>query len=126
MRARRSMSSTWSISRARKAWRRASRDCAGKRGRAAMRDVVLTAFLFGSLPFILWRPAYGVFLWVWVSVMSPHRLAWGFAYDFKFAQLIAIATLLGLIFSRQPKHLPVTPVTVVLFAMILWMNITTV
>ena len=91
-----------------------------------MRDIVLTAFLLGSLPFILWRPAFGVFLWVWVSVMNPHRLTWGFAYDFGFAQLIAIATLLGLIFSRQPKHLPVTPVTVVLFAMAAWMSVTTV
>ena len=90
-----------------------------------MRDIALAAFLFGSLPFILWRPALGALLWVWVSVMNPHRLTWGFAYDLGFAQLIAIATLLGLIFSRQPKHLPVTPVTVVLFAMILWMNVTT-
>jgi putative inorganic carbon (hco3(-)) transporter len=90
-----------------------------------MRDVVLATFLLGALPFVLWRPVLGVFLWVWVSVMSPHRLAYGFAYDFGFAQLIAIATLLGLIFSRQPKHLPVTPVTAVLFAMVAWMNVTT-
>jgi len=90
-----------------------------------MRDIALTVFLLGSLPFIVWRPAFGVFLWVWVSVMNPHRLAWGFAYDFQFAQLIAIATLLGLIFSRQPRHLPVTPVTAVLFAMAAWMSVTT-
>ena len=90
-----------------------------------MRDIALATFLLGSLPFILWRPALGVFLWVWVSVMNPHRLTWGFAYDFAFAQLIAIATLLGLFFSRQPKHLPVTPVTGALFAMVLWMSVTT-
>jgi len=90
-----------------------------------MRDVVLATFILGALPFVLWRPALGIFLWVWVSVMNPHRLTWGFAYDFGFAQLIAIATLLGLVFSRQPKHLPVTPVTAVLFAMIVWLNVTT-
>jgi probable O-glycosylation ligase (exosortase A-associated) len=90
-----------------------------------VRDVALTAFIFGALPFVLWRPALGVFLWVWVSVMNPHRLTFGFAYDFGFAQLIAIATVLGLIFSRQPKHLAVTPVTVALFAMVVWMNVTT-
>jgi putative inorganic carbon (hco3(-)) transporter len=90
-----------------------------------MRDIALATFLLGSLPFIVWRPSYGVLLWVWVSVMNPHRLAYGFAYDFRFAQLIAIATLLGLIFSRQPKHLPVTPVTAVLFAMAVWMNVST-
>jgi probable O-glycosylation ligase (exosortase A-associated) len=90
-----------------------------------MRDLVLAAFLFGSVPFILWRPSIGVLLWVWVSVMNPHRLAYGFAHDFPFAQLVAIATLLGMVFSQQPKHLPVRPVTVVLFAMAVWMNVTT-
>jgi probable O-glycosylation ligase (exosortase A-associated) len=90
-----------------------------------MRDLVLSVFILGSLPFILGRPTLGVFLWVWVSVMNPHRLTWGFAHDSAFAQLIAIATLLGLVFSRQPKRLPVTPVTVVLFAMLVWMNVTT-
>src|SRR4051812_1983440 len=90
-----------------------------------MRDVILAAFLLGSLPFVLRRPVLGVFLWAWVSVMSPHRLAYGFAYDFGFAQLIAIATFLGMIFSRQPKRLPLTPVTAVLFALLVWMSITT-
>ena len=91
-----------------------------------MRDIALALFLFGSLPFILWRPAIGIFLWVWVSVMSPHRLTWGFSYDFRYAQLIAVATLIGMLFSKEPKRLPITPVTVVLFLMLLWMNVTTV
>ncbi len=90
-----------------------------------MRDYILAGFLFGSLPFILWRPTIGVFLWIWVSVMSPHRLTWGFAYDMRWAYYIAIATLVGLLFSREPKRLPVTPVTVVLLLMVLWMNVTT-
>jgi len=90
-----------------------------------MRDLVLAAFLFGSIPVILWRPAVGVFLWTWVSVMSPHRLTFGFAYDYSFAQLMAIATLIGMVFSREPKHLPITPVTMVLFMLIAWMNVTT-
>jgi probable O-glycosylation ligase (exosortase A-associated) len=90
-----------------------------------MRDLILATFLFGSLPFILWRPVYGVFLWVWVSVMNPHRLAYGFAHDFGFAQVIAVATLIGLVLSRQPKHLPVTPATVVLLALVAWMSVTT-
>ncbi len=90
-----------------------------------MRDLLLILFLFGSIPFILWRPAVGVFLWIWVSVMNPHRLTWDYGYDFQFALLIAIATLVGMFFSREPKRLPVTPVTVVLFMMVLWMNVTT-
>ena len=90
-----------------------------------MRSIALATILIGSLPFVVWRPAIGVFLWIWVSVMSPHRLTFGFAHDFRWAYLIAIATLVGLPFSRQPKRLPITPVTVVLGLMALWMTVTT-
>src|SRR5262245_22975295 len=90
-----------------------------------MRDLILAAFLFGSIPFILWRPAVGVFLWIWVSVMNPHRMTFGFAHDFSFAQLIAIATLVGILFSREPRRMPVTPVTVTLFLLVVWMNVST-
>jgi probable O-glycosylation ligase (exosortase A-associated) len=57
--------------------------------------------------------------------MAPHRMTFGFAYDFAFAQLIAIATLIGVLFSRDAKRLPVTPVTVVLFLLLVWINVTT-
>src|SRR5262245_5628636 len=90
-----------------------------------MRDLVLAVLVFGAVPFILWRPAIGIFLWVWISVMSPHRMAYGFAYDFPFAQTIAIATLVGMLFSRDNRRPPITPVTVVLLLMVLWMNVTT-
>jgi probable O-glycosylation ligase (exosortase A-associated) len=89
----------------------------------ALRDIALTVLLLGVLPFIIRRPVLGAYFWVWVSVMSPHRLTWGFAYDMKFAQLIAIATLLGILFNKEPRRLPMTPVTVVLLIMILWMNV---
>jgi putative inorganic carbon (HCO3(-)) transporter len=90
-----------------------------------VRDLLLFAIFFGSVPFILWRPAIGAFVWVWVSIMAPHRMTFGFAYDFAFAQLIAIATLIGVLFSREAKRLPVTPVTVVLFLLLVWINVTT-
>jgi probable O-glycosylation ligase (exosortase A-associated) len=90
-----------------------------------MRGIVLATFLIGSIPFVLWRPTLGVFLWVWVSVMNPHRLTWGFAHDFRWAYLIAVATFAGLLLSREPRRLPVTPVTVVLALMVLWMTVST-
>jgi probable O-glycosylation ligase (exosortase A-associated) len=90
-----------------------------------MRDILLAAFIFGSVPFILWRPSIGVFLWVWVSIMAPHRMTYGFAHDFAFAQIIAIATVVGIVFSREPKRFPVTPVTVVLLLLSVWISIST-
>ncbi|HMH17982.1 MAG TPA: putative O-glycosylation ligase, exosortase A system-associated [Burkholderiales bacterium] len=91
-----------------------------------MRDLILSAFLLGSVPFILRRPAIGAFMWVWVSIMAPHRMTFGFAHDFPFAQIIAIATFIGMFVSKEPKRLPVTPVTVVLFLLVLWINVSTV
>jgi probable O-glycosylation ligase (exosortase A-associated) len=63
-------------------------------------------------------------MWVWISVMNPHRLSWGFAYSFPFAEIIAIVTMLSMAFSREEKHLPVKPVTICLFLYMLWMNVT--
>lgn len=91
-----------------------------------MRDILITLIIFGSLPFILRRPYIGALMWVWVSVMNPHRLSWGFAYDFPFAAIIAGTTLLGLLLTRDPKKLPATPIVWTLIAFTAWMVLTTV
>jgi len=90
-----------------------------------MRDLLLTAIVFGSLPFILfWRPHLGALLWVWISMMNPHRLSYGFAYNFPFAQVIAITTLVGLLFTRHRRPFPLTPVSGLLLAFLAWMSFT--
>ncbi|RSZ59328.1 putative O-glycosylation ligase, exosortase A system-associated [Massilia atriviolacea] len=91
-----------------------------------MRDLVITLAVFGSLPFILKRPYIGVLMWVWISVMNPHRLSWGFAYSFPFAAIIAGVTLIGLLVTREPKKLPMTPIVCTLMLFSAWMGITTI
>lgn len=91
-----------------------------------MRDILITLIVLGSLPLALKRPWIGVLMWVWISVMNPHRLSWGFAYDFPFAAIIAGVTLVGVLITRDPKNFPVTPITVTLLLFTLWMNVTTV
>src|SRR5262245_41493810 len=63
-------------------------------------------------------------MWVWVGVMDPHRLTWGFAVNMQFAMYIAIATLAGILFWKGHKHLPWTPVTITLGAFFVWMHMT--
>ena len=46
-----------------------------------MRDLLVTLIVVGSLPFILRWPRIGIMMYIWVSVMNPHRLSFGFAYD---------------------------------------------
>ena len=50
-----------------------------------MRDIAVTAVVFGLLPFILWRPHIGMLVWTWLGLMNPHRLCYTFAYDMPFA-----------------------------------------
>lgn len=90
-----------------------------------MRDLLVLAIVLVSLPItVLWRPHVGALMWVWISMMNPHRLTYGFAYQFPFAMIIAIATLVGLLFSKQRKNLPLTPITVLMLALAGWMCIT--
>ena len=91
-----------------------------------MRDIFVTAVVFGALPFVLARPYIGILLWTWVSFMNPQRLCWGFAYDFPFAYIIALVTLVSLLISREPKKIPWTRETIVLLVFVLWMVVTTI
>jgi len=92
----------------------------------SFRDLALTAFIFGLLPVVLFRPHWGILLWTWVGLMNPHKMTWGFAYNFPFAMIIAVVTVLGILISKEPKKLPLTPPVVVLLLLVLWMTITTV
>jgi probable O-glycosylation ligase (exosortase A-associated) len=91
-----------------------------------MRDIVLTAFIFGTLPFILWRPHIGVLVWTWIGFMNPHRLTWSFAYDMPFAMIVALVTLVSLLSSREPKKIPWTRETILLLIFLAWTVLTTV
>ena len=90
-----------------------------------LRDIFVTAVVFIALPFILSRPYIGIYLWSWLGYMNPHRLSWGFAYDFQFALIVGIVTLVAFVFSREPKKMPWTRETIVLLLFIAWMLFTT-
>lgn len=90
-----------------------------------MRDLIVSLIVFGSLPLILWRPWIGIIMWSWLGYMNPHRLTWGFAYDFPFAMLVAICTLAGLLFTKERRAIPFTQLTFWWLLMIVWMNVTT-
>ena len=66
-----------------------------------MRDVVIMAIVAVMGMMALKRPWIGVMLWTWISIMNPHRYAWGFAYSAPVAAIAAAVTLLGLFFTRD-------------------------
>ena len=89
-----------------------------------MRDIFLVVFFVASIPFMLKRPSLGVIMWIWLSVMNPHRLTYGFAYDLQFAAATAGVTFLALAISKDEKRLTLTPPVVALALFMLWMCLT--
>jgi probable O-glycosylation ligase (exosortase A-associated) len=90
-----------------------------------MRDIALALLIFGTLPYILMRPYVGLLVWSWLGYMNPHRLCYGFAVTFPWVQLVAIVTLASLIFSKENKRMPWSPVSVMLVMFLFWTGLTT-
>lgn len=90
-----------------------------------MRDILVTAIIFGALPFVFKRPWIGVMLWTWLAYMNPHRLTYGFAYDFPFSMIVGAVTVGAFLFSNSIKQFLWTRETVVLLIFLIWMLITT-
>ncbi|MDQ2694040.1 MAG: putative O-glycosylation ligase, exosortase A system-associated [Pseudomonadota bacterium] len=91
-----------------------------------LRDFIVTALVFIAIPFILKRPYIGILVFSWLGYMNPHRLTWGFAYNMPFSMIVALTTMVAMIFHREMRKIPLLPITVVWLVWIVWMNITTV
>lgn len=91
-----------------------------------MRDLLLAAVIFGLLPFVLKRPYWGVLLLAWLGYMNPHRLAYGFMLSFPVVLITALATMVGLVMTKEPKKIVWTRETIMLAIFIAWMGITTI
>ena len=90
-----------------------------------MRDIALALFIFGMLPYVLMRPYIGLLIWSWLGYMNPHRLCYGFAISFPWVQLVAIVTLVSLIFSKDSKRIPVSSITILMAVFFVWTTVTT-
>ncbi len=90
----------------------------------SVRDVFLFGMFAILVPMILAHPYIGTLAWVTFGVMSPHRLTWGVAYDFQFSLLIAILTLVGLVFTREHRKIKGGMPGVVLVALMAWICFT--
>jgi len=91
----------------------------------SIRDLIIFAVIFGSLPFCFTRPWIGVLVFSWIGYMNPHRFTWGMAYDFPFAQIIAIATLAGFIFTKDKEKFYMERETILIILLWIIFTITT-
>lgn len=90
-----------------------------------MRDLLLFGIVFFFLFKALSKPHVGVYLWTWLSLMNPHRLTWGAAFSFPFAQVIGLVTLLGMLFTKEPKRMVWSRETILVLLFVIWMCLST-
>jgi len=90
-----------------------------------LRDLAIFIIVFGLLPVVFRHPHVGILLWSWLSYMNPHRLSWGPAYDFPFAQTVALVLFSALLFTGERLALPKKPVIFIWLLFLIWMGVTT-
>lgn len=91
----------------------------------ALRDLTLLLILLASVPLVLYRPWLGILLWYWIGIMNPHRLAWGFMYDFPVALFVAALTLVAVVIARDRQSVPMTKEVFLLLAIAGFFTFTT-
>ncbi len=90
-----------------------------------MRDLLIACIVFGSLPFILKRPFWGILMLAWLGYMNAHRLCYGFMLSMPVVQIVAIVTLAGMLASNEVKRMIWSREIIILVIFIVWMSITT-
>jgi probable O-glycosylation ligase (exosortase A-associated) len=91
-----------------------------------VRDLFIVLVVLGSVPITLIKPFFGVLVWNWLGLMNPHMLAYTFAANQPFAQVVGASILVGISFNaKEPKFPPLCGVSVALLAFWVWISFTT-
>lgn len=88
-----------------------------------MRDLIIISLVLAGSIAALRRPWIGVMVWTWLSIMNPHRMSWGIAYDAPLAAVAAGATLLGLLFTKDRSSPFKGAPTVLLLLFVVWVTL---
>lgn len=71
-----------------------------------MRDLVITLFIVGAMPFCFRRPFVGMVMFALLAYMRLQDLAWGFARFQRWSMFVAVLSLAGYIASRYRSYPP--------------------
>ncbi|MBV1900725.1 MAG: putative O-glycosylation ligase, exosortase A system-associated [Kordiimonadaceae bacterium] len=91
-----------------------------------MRGFLVALLVLGWMPVVAFKPHIGVLVWNWVSHMSPHSYTYNFASSFPFLVMVAGATVMGMVFSKEKNKIPSHPLIFVMLIYWLWIGITTI
>lgn len=88
-----------------------------------MRDLLIGLVLAYFTARSLGMPWVGVLNWTFISIMNPHKLSWRID-SMPVAAAAAVATLIGMLVSKDPKRFPLTRETLTFLLLMLWFTIT--
>ncbi len=72
-----------------------------------IRDLIVSVSVFSLLPICVIQPWLGIVAWSWLGYMNPHKLTWGYARTMPFAEMIALATFVGILATRDSEKRPI-------------------
>lgn len=68
-----------------------------------MRDILILVILLIALFWTFKRPWIGIQTWNWISLMTPHRMTWGFMFGAPAAAITVGALFLSMFMSNRPN-----------------------
>lgn len=89
-----------------------------------MRDIIVTAIFVAGFVMAFRRPYVAALLWVWIGLMNPHRMGWGFAYSLQFGLISAALLVFAIMANPSKVRWPKGPTVVLLLLLVTWMGIT--
>ena len=91
-----------------------------------MRDIGLSLVVIVCLLWTIRYPFVGVLLWSWITLMDPHKLAFGFSLNLRINLLVAVVTLGSWFFNEKERKIPPIDANFVLTLLFfLWVTLNT-
>lgn len=85
-----------------------------------MRALVVLSAVAGLLLLAVAHTQVGLYAWAWLTLMQPHQETWGLG-GYRLNLVIAVATIVLWLVSKEPKKLPPGPTTALIVAFVAWM-----
>ncbi|HZX33098.1 MAG TPA: putative O-glycosylation ligase, exosortase A system-associated [Rhodocyclaceae bacterium] len=89
-----------------------------------MRDIAFSLVFLAFWLQCFARPYLGPLLWAWVSMMYPHRLAFGFAHNLPVAFIAGLTTLGMFAVSREKQPFPRNAPAILMVLFFIWCCVT--
>jgi probable O-glycosylation ligase (exosortase A-associated) len=89
-----------------------------------VRDLLVIAVIYGSLPVIVFRPYIGLLVYCWLAFMRPQDMAWGASKLLPLSQWVALAMLAGIVLTLGRERLAtLKQQTVYLILLVGWISL---